>query len=50
MENFIIVFSVLLYVLGFSIIIFILDFFLQLLTDRNKLKKIKGEIRFELSK
>jgi len=40
MENFIIVFSVLLYVLGFSITIFILDFFLQLLTDREK---IKGE-------
>lgn len=39
MENFIIVFSVLLYVLGFSIAIFTLDFFLQLLTDRDEIKK-----------
>lgn len=39
MENFIIVFSVLLYVLGFSIIISVLDFFLRLLTDRDKIKK-----------
>jgi len=39
MENFIIVFSVLLYVLGFSITIFVLDFFLRLLTDRDKIKK-----------
>ena len=39
MENFIIVFSVLLYVLGFSITIFVLDFFLRLLTDRDKIEK-----------
>ena len=39
MENFMIVFSVLLYVFGFSITIFILDFFLRLLTDRDEIKK-----------
>lgn len=39
MENFIIVFSVLLYILGFSFVVFVLDLFLQLLTDREKIKK-----------
>ena len=42
MENFIIVFSVLLYVLGFSITIFILDFFLQLQQIEIKLKNKRG--------
>ena len=34
-----VILSILLYVLGFSITIFILDFFLQLLTDRDEIKK-----------
>ena len=41
MENFIIVFSVLLYVLGFSITIFILDFFLRMLMITLTLEKGK---------